>query len=254
VKVTDETLMAYADNELDPQARLAVELAMAADPEVARRVSRHKALRAEMRKNFDGVLNEQVPDRLLQAARSTPTQPRKADITNLSQVRAAKQQAARPGARRWSWPEWGAMAASLLIGLIVGYSQLRPLDEPFTVKDGQMLAQGSLKTALSNQLASDQSGESAVQIGLSFVAKSGNYCRAFAMHDGQNIGGLACRDGDEWQLRMLTPNEGTTKSTTYRMAGTALPAAVIKTVEEQIDGDPLDATGEVAARDSGWVK
>jgi hypothetical protein len=255
MKLTDETLMAYADNELDGQARLAVELAMAADPEVARRVARHKALRNELRKSFDGALNEPVPDRLLQVARSTPTQPRKADVTNLAQARAAKNQATRTG-RRWSWPEWGAMAASLVLGLVIGFSLLRPDGgEPIVARDGELLAQGALNDALSTQLASDQSPESATQIGLSFVAKSGSYCRAFVMHGKESLSGLACRDGDAWQIRMLTPVEGGAKNSEgYRMAGTALPPAVRKAVEDQIDGDPLDAEGEVRARDNGWMK
>src|SRR5262245_26341565 len=125
MKITEETLMAYADNELDQQARLAVELAMAADPDVARRVARHKALRGEMRKTFDGVLNEPVPNRLLEAVRSAPNQPRKADVTDLARVRAAKNQGAT-GGRRWTWAEWGAMAACLVIGVVVGVTMIHP--------------------------------------------------------------------------------------------------------------------------------
>jgi transposase len=50
---SEETLMAYADNELDAQTRTAVEEAMASDPEIARRVAQHKALRGKLRVAFD---------------------------------------------------------------------------------------------------------------------------------------------------------------------------------------------------------
>jgi hypothetical protein len=38
------------------------------------------------------------------------------------------------------------------------------------------------------------------------------------------------------------------------MAGTALPVAITQAIVEQIEGDPLDATSEIAARDNGWRK
>ena len=41
MKFSEETLMAYADNELDAQTRTAVEEAMATDPEIARRVAKY---------------------------------------------------------------------------------------------------------------------------------------------------------------------------------------------------------------------
>src|SRR6185437_7507864 len=53
---SEETLMAYADDELDSETRSAVEAAMETDPEIARRVARHKALRGQLRATFDKVL------------------------------------------------------------------------------------------------------------------------------------------------------------------------------------------------------
>ena len=67
--ISDETLMAYADGELDSAARASVEAAMQEDPEIGRRVARHRALREAMQGAFSTVLNEPVPDRLIQAAR-----------------------------------------------------------------------------------------------------------------------------------------------------------------------------------------
>ena len=69
----DEVLMAYADDELDARARAAVEAAMAADPEIARRIAQHKALRSRVHSAFDKILDEPVPARLLQVVRSEPS-------------------------------------------------------------------------------------------------------------------------------------------------------------------------------------
>jgi len=41
---SDETIMAYVDGELDAPARAAVDASLATDPELARRIARHRAL------------------------------------------------------------------------------------------------------------------------------------------------------------------------------------------------------------------
>jgi len=61
MKFSEETLMAYADDELDTQTRSAVEAAMATDPEIARKIAQHKALRGKLRTTFDKVLSEPPP-------------------------------------------------------------------------------------------------------------------------------------------------------------------------------------------------
>ena len=48
MKFDDETLMSYADGELDAAQRAQIEAAIALDPGLALRVQEHKALRARM--------------------------------------------------------------------------------------------------------------------------------------------------------------------------------------------------------------
>ena len=83
---------AYADNELDSQTRAAVETAMVADPELARRVTQHKALRKQLRAAFDNVLDEPPPQRLIDAVRSAPVARRENNVIPLR----------RKPAPRWS--------------------------------------------------------------------------------------------------------------------------------------------------------
>ena len=76
--LSDEMLMAYADGELDATERAEVEAAMALDPDIARRVQEHQALRKQLGGTYDRVLLETVPDRLIVAARGVSS-PAKAD-------------------------------------------------------------------------------------------------------------------------------------------------------------------------------
>lgn len=246
MKFSEETLMAYADGELDPQARTAVEAAMAADPEIAGRVARHKALRGKLRSAFDPVLNESPPDRLIAAARGAPAVRREGNVIPLR----------RKPASRWSWPQWGAVAASLIVGVLAGQTLLHsPSSETITTRNGQLLAGGVLARALSDQLASTQPQTAPVQIGVSLKSKNGDYCRTFVVRESATVAGLACRESQEWRLRALAQSEPTPASgSQLRPAGSSLPRSILQAVDETMAGQPLDARAEAAARSREWSR
>ena len=92
-----------------------------------------------------------------------------------------------------------------------------------------------------------------VEIGLSFVAKSGDYCRTFTISAPVSSAGLACRHAKRWEIRLLTqPGAAGTGSPEYRTASSALSPTIISTVEEQISGEPLDRNTEIEARKKEW--
>jgi len=72
VSIPDEKLMAYADGELDAVERAQVEAAIDADPSLARRVEKHRALRSKVSSAYASVLDEPVSERLLNAVRGAP--------------------------------------------------------------------------------------------------------------------------------------------------------------------------------------
>ena len=72
MRLPDETVTAYVDDELDAASRAEVEAAMAADPEIRAQLEAQIDLRARLRATFDPVLTEPVPERLLQAVRQLP--------------------------------------------------------------------------------------------------------------------------------------------------------------------------------------
>lgn len=239
----DDTLMAYADGELDPDRRAAIEQAMREDPAVAAAVERHRALRRDVAGAFAAILDEPVPARL---------QPElSARVVQLDAARAHRLQARpapeAPARRRWSWPEWGALAATLVLGILLGQGGPGGGAGPAIAGDGgELLAQGELADALERQSGGARTG--VAQVGVSFAARDGSYCRGFVYGPSA---GLACRQGGAWRIPVLAERSSQAEGG-YRQAGSALPPAVLDAIDARIAGAPLDAAGEAEARSRGW--
>jgi negative regulator of sigma E activity len=252
--IPKETLMAYIDGELDPGACDEVERALRTDPELAAQATQYRDLRARLESAYAPELAEPVPERLLAVLR-TPT---RASVTELDEVRAARRAAPTPWAATASiGTPWRltSMAAGVLLAVGAGLFIWRNSQSLMTqAADGTLLARGALARSLSNQLAGDSVPSPKVTIGLSFLAKSGDYCRTFSIAHGAEGSGLACRRGGEWQIGVLSRPEAAAQGdgSQYRTAGSSLPPAVLSAVQAKIAGDPLDRAAEVAARGRGW--
>ena len=223
----EEDLIAYVDGELDEDAARAFTERMAADPGLAARVAQHRALRDRLRAAFEPILQAPVPERLVEAARAPP---------------------AAPPARS-PWVGWAAMAAGLALGVLIG----RGLADhgPLRVeRDGALVARGELARALDSQLAADQAGRP-IQVGLSFQARGGDYCRTFRASR-ERIAGLACHEGKRWIAKVATVDQAPPAKADYRMAAGAISPAVLAAVDAMIAGEALDQAGETAARAKGW--
>ncbi len=241
---SEETVMAYADGELDEATRAAVEAAMRSDPRLAERIARHRALRARLHAALDPVLDEPLPERLLASARGEAARGAADNVVPLP----------RREAPRRSFRHWGAMAASLIVGVLLGALLMRSPQPAYLVRDGELLASGTLERALSEQLAADQPSTAPVQIGVSFRAHSGAYCRTFVLRERSSLAGIACREPRAWRLEVLAQNPAPLSSAAgYRPAASALAPAVAHALDALIAGEPLDAGGEAAARAAGWV-
>lgn len=234
---SDEILAAYVDGELDPAARAEIEEAARRDPSIGQRIDRHRDLRGRLQSAYAAELEEPVPDRLLAALRK----PARA---------AAARSSAAAAHRRYS------LAAGVLIAAGLGFFSWRH-HHPASIEsvNGALIARGALAAGLSDQLSgAGTSGAgtsgSGVRIGLSFVAKSGKYCRTFFF---STDAGLACRDSGQWEIRALTklaPSEGA--DARFRTAGSDIPANVLEAAEREMAGAPLDRAGEMAARGRNW--
>jgi len=89
---TESDLHAYVDERLDPARRAQIEAWLEANPEAAERVRAYRQQNALLHAAFDGVLEEPVPERVQ-----------------------------RPRTARWGWMNYGGLAASLVLGVALGW-------------------------------------------------------------------------------------------------------------------------------------
>lgn len=227
--IDDATFFAWLDGELPEEEAAQVAAAVAVDPALTARAEQHRALLAGLRGAFDPLLHEA----------STP--PRFGDVIDLAARRERKAKA------QFGLPQWAAMAATLLLGVVIGGPLLDDHEQgPVAVEQGRMVASGDLGRALDMQLASARA-EGAVRIGLSFRDQAGHVCRSFKT-DGAS--GLACRSDDKWRVEgMFAAPAG--QAGDYRMAAGEDPR-LAELIDQSIAGEPLDANGEAAALKAGW--
>jgi hypothetical protein len=220
----EERLAAFVDGELDPAEHTRFEAQIRADPAIGAEVERQARLRSLLAAAYDPVLAEPTPARLVMAASTANDRtPRNSGLAR-----------------------WGAMAACLAVGVLLGRAAL-PEGGPVAMKGGLLLARGDLARGLDRNLAAEK-GE--VRIGVSFREAGGTYCRTFQSAR-DRLAGVACREKAGWVSRTLTVWTPT-QSPAYRTAASAMPPEVLASVDSTISGDPLDAEGEREARARGW--
>ncbi len=251
MEVSEEVLTAYADGQLDGAKRSDVERALAANPQLAARLQRYRALQQRLRGTYDGVLAEPLPEHMRETLRAhVSTTPAASAVADFAAHRAAAAEAR--AARGWRSQAWLAAAASVLLGLALGYAlPHRDGAQMLQIRDGKLIAQGTLAAALDTQLAAQQSRTETVHVGLSFRNAQGSYCRTFSTDRGAALEGLACHAHDAWQLRLLTGDDRQAVGA-YRTAASGLPPALLAQVQAEINGEPLDAAQEAAAAKARW--
>lgn len=250
MNVSDATLMAFADGALDPAQGAQVEAALAADAALRQRVATMRLQRARLVAAFDAVLEEPVPDRLASLLRQPPVAvlpSQGAHAINLADARAERER--RRARYAPSWAQWGGMAASLVLGVLLGTQfSGTVVESDMGMKQGQLVASGPIAHALASQLASEPPAGASVAVQLSFLDKSGNYCRTFST---ASMAGLACQHKGQWAVQNLAALDAQPGGE-MRQAATALPRSVLETIDQSMVGGALDASGERAARDRGW--
>ena len=249
MEITADLLMAYADGELDAATAARVEAAVRADADLAARVAAHRALRERLQVAFAADLHEPVPQRLVDAVQCT------APLRGSRFAGAALGTGRARAARRW-WraPLPLAVAASLValgLGIAILMADFGGVRPPRGAGGG-LVADAGLARALSDDL-SGPGGAGGVDVVLSFLSRTGEYCRVFRFTGRTPRSGVACRGAAQWRVEVLARSRGDQgRDGGYRTAGSSLPPAVLQAIQARLVGQPLDRAGEIAARDRGW--
>jgi hypothetical protein len=235
--VSDEKFFAWLDGELDAAEATRVEAEVAADPRLTAMAAQHRAMLERLKGAFDTVLDQPVPDELVGTTRNQ----HEAKVVDFAEAKHTRE------LRQWpSGPQWGAMAATLAVGILVGTMMPNQRElTPVTIQGGSMYAAAALNQALDTQLASAPQGET--RIGMTFHNQTGAICRTFTTPASS---GLACRDPNGWRVRgLFAAPEGQIGD--YRMA-MGMDPNLAALVESAIAGEPFDAAQERAARQRRW--
>ena len=265
-------VMAYVDGELPPDEAAAFDARLALEPALAGAVTRERALRARLQSAYAPVLDEPMPAGLLDllaipdAAAGTPplhAVAPPAPTANEALPRGANDapRAALPHARRWAWPQFAAMAACLVLGVVFGARVLAP--HPATgdgdtlaldvAPDGAITAQGALRDALEQDIAGTVLDPNAkVGVGLTFRDHAKAYCRTFTLDSASS--GIACKQSGAWVVAHLehARNARQGEAGGYRTAASPLSPTLLQAIDAMREGDTLDAPAEAAAKARGW--
>lgn len=237
--IEDDLLIAYADGECDDADRARVERALAEDPALRERLEQHRRVAARLNAHFGPVAEAPVPDRLTALLRK-----QEADVIDFASARQAKEQRRRlPG-----WGSWGAIAASLAVGVMAGQLALPGRGGVVESRQGALIARGELAEALDVQLASAQPDAAKIRIGVSFRDASGQYCRSFQT---EVLAGIGCRSADGWRLPVTHSTDSVAGNGGYRQAGSG-DALIMQAATAMMKGAALDAEAERKVRDNGW--
>lgn len=231
MSVDADMIAAFVDGELDDLTARRIEREAASDPALAAEIDRHRALRARLAAHYAPIAEEPVPDRLRALLKGTGDN---VDVS-LDHRRAAKQARFQP-------VHWGALAASLMLGLTIGLRPWSPIPD-VTSQDGMLVASGALEETLETRLASNQPADAAIRVGMTFRDKTGRICRSF---ESAAVDGIGCRDDARWHLEKTLRGQ---RRGDYRQATSGELAAMAATM---MAGDPLDEAAERAARDAKW--
>lgn len=252
-ELSDETLMAFADDALDKDEHARVAAIIADRPDLAAKVRRFEQTGRPIRQVFEAAVEGPVPQALVDHVRNSPIEPR-ADVTDLAAARAARDRKITPDAnrsgRRLSWPA-AAIAASVCLALGAGAGWImkaRSGGDPLasvvqlaleTVPAGSEIAVAGRPPAILR-----------VRPTLSFQDKDHQFCRQYEII-GDSAGrteGVACRGqtgGWKVLVEAVRPAAGMTPA-----AGSADSVGAVR--ERLSAGDYLSKDEEARALASRW--
>lgn len=244
-----ETLMAFADGELDEAAAADVAEAIAADAALAAEVEIYRATRSRVAEAMQPAVRDAVPPSLMlsvlamverdREARARPASAAPDGVVSLDQMRSRR----RSKAPAWLMP----MAAALVLvaggsgGYFIGSRLPAPVPVEFASIDDPAIIQALSEIPSGNAVDVPGTGRTIEPI-LSFQLEDGTLCREYKLRGPETKGivSIACREEDRWKTHLLMAST--------RVEEGFEPAGSAETIDAYLAsihaGSPLDGPAE----------
>lgn len=277
-ELSDEMLMAYADGELAPKARAAVEAQLATDAEARERLKVFEATRAPIAELYDETLQEPVPGHLIKLVLCDEP-PRYYAKTSASGATTREKVWQNPitavlntvGRTFFDGPRLSmAMAWSVLILAVAGGAGLYLSkttgdgQQLVALHNGQIYASGPLQRALETtpsgknvSLGEDAASAITIRTVLTFKNRNQTFCRQYeAATPAGGYAGVACRtDAGQWRLDIhmaSTARPAMTEPSKHISPASKAASSVETAVRKIIEGDALGPAEEQALIHNNW--
>lgn len=236
--IDDELLMAFIDGELTPEEQSRIEQAVSEDPQLAARAEVLAETRRLAQEAFSAVLNEPVPDKLL-------------DMLPVDDAEVVDLVSRRDRVSAYM-PMGIAASLALVVGLLVGsqFPDKHADTHALLLADaGYINSSNPLYSALeempSHSSFATEHGDIIVPL-LTFRANDGRYCREFEINAERTVSiGVACRLNEAWQLEVLLAGDGRPSGVSdYQPASGYSEAALNAVLDSLWQGDAYDLNEE----------
>lgn len=252
----DETLMAYADGELDDDTSDAIEKAIQSDPQLAQRLDAFAQTRLLAREAFQPVLNEPVPDDLLgnvqamlKEADSAQKDETATDRDSVVAFKPRRKERTYNTQPQWLMPLAASVAivAAGITGFAIGTSTQTPqTGSPQIAEFNQPGLLDALTTVVSGEEQALQETGDRFRAIASFRDADNEFCREFEVDetDQSTFVSVACLRDGQWKLRF------TVAASSQSNDGYA-PASSLEALDAYLTavgaGDPMSVQDEAEA-------
>lgn len=270
VTLTDDLLLAYADQRLDPQTHAAVAAQLADDPAALARVEHLQATHRLLGDAFADEADEPVPEWLVAAVQRVPPPAADGDPAERPATPEPEQGARVIPLRRRAFTSMlpPALAALLLLGVGIGAGwwaneHLGPASPGLAARD--TLLQQALEERASGEVLQMARGDTRFEVLplLTFRDRQGRICREFETRTLDNDGledrlGIACRGAGGWvdevmvSRNLLDPSAGDDGFYSPVSGEDQEPGPFEQLSEQLMDSAPLDPAEEIQLLERGW--
>lgn len=200
-KFDDETLMAYADGELDNETASRLEAALETDDALATRLAVFLDSRAAIASALTPLIHEPVPEALLTSVRRMAEKAKPIEDARERNVIAFRQKQVAPKQPLHSWLI--PVAASLLavVAGLGGFMLGR--ETGITGSDASAALTAVLDREVSGSDVTLGGSDETLRVVASFRDEHGDLCREYERrHHGVSTVSIACREAGTWVTRL----------------------------------------------------